>query len=225
MNSGPEERPFVPREDFDELAAAAPRHVRLELVDGRVRTQDPLGVEEFEELARRVPETVRLEYAEGELEARAFGDGTHSCIRMWLLRQFLLLFPDHGLYPGVGVRTEADGKGRYVPDGVLAPSGHFAGQGDWVGPDGVAMVLEITSRDRRTNPRARLQKPFGYAEAGIPVYLLVDRNSATSIVHSEPVNGRYQQVRCCPWDGAVRLPSAFGTGFVTLPPLPADYML
>ncbi|MET8982908.1 Uma2 family endonuclease [Streptomyces sp. NPDC004539] len=223
MNSGPEERPYVPAEDFEEVVAAAPEHIRLELVDGRVRTKDPLGVEEFEVLERRAPETVQLEYAYGELEFKAFGDGTHSCIRIWLLRQFLALLPDQDLYPEVGVRTEADGRGRYIPDGVLAPSGHFAGQGGWADPGGVLMALEITSRDGRTNRRARFDKPFGYAEAGVPVYLLVDRNSATSTVHSEPVNGRYQHVRSCPWKDALRLPLPLHSGPVTLPPLPAKY--
>ncbi|QNP71955.1 Uma2 family endonuclease [Streptomyces roseirectus] len=158
----------------------------------------------------------------GELEIRAFGDGTHACLRMWLPRRFLALCPGHDLCPGVGLRTEADGEGRYVPDGVLAPSGHFAGQGDWADPSGVLLALEITSRDHHTNQRARLDKPFGYAEAGIPVYLLVDRNSASSTVHSEPLNGRYQQVRSVPWEAGIRVPLGSGAGVVTLPPLPAN---
>ncbi|GAA4555091.1 hypothetical protein [Streptomyces collinus] len=56
----------LPIEDFEDLADAAPDHVRLEYIDGRARTKDPLSVEDFEELERRAPETVRLEYINGK---------------------------------------------------------------------------------------------------------------------------------------------------------------
>lgn len=206
MTSGPAERPDTPVEDFEELAEAVPPNIRLVYADGRVRTETPLGVEEFEELARRAPETVWVEYSRGELELKALRDGNHSCMLMALLRQLFALRPSHGLYSAVGIKTEAQLTGRAIADGAFAPIGHFMGHGNWSDPAGIPMVVEITSRDLRTNQRARLERPAAYAEAGIPVYLLLDRNAATFTVHSSPENGRYRSSLSYPWGTPVPLP-------------------
>ncbi|CAM5705359.1 Uma2 family endonuclease OS=Streptomyces alboniger OX=132473 GN=CP975_21930 PE=4 SV=1 [Streptomyces alboniger] len=68
------------------------------------------------------------------------------------------------------------------------------------------MAVEITSRDRDTNRRDRIEKPIGYAEADIPVYLLIDRDDNTVTVFSEPKDGRYQQAPSYPWGATIELP-------------------
>jgi Uma2 family endonuclease len=67
--------------------------------------------------------------------------------------------------------------------------------------------VEVTSRDRDTDRRDRIDKVRGYAEAGIPIYLLIDRDNDTLVVHSDPKDGRYQQSPSHPWGAAVELPS------------------
>lgn len=206
MTPGTADHPLMPFEDFEDLVDVAPKGVRLEYVDGRVRTKDPLSVEDFEELERRAPETVRLEYINGKLEVKAMPDGNHRCILMWLLRQCMQNRPDLDLVPESGVKAEAYRKGRARTDGTLAPVDHFRGHGEWSDPDGSLMAVEITSRDRDTNQRDRIDKPIGYAEAAIPVYLLIDRDNHTLTVYSEPKDGRYQQVSRHPWGATVELP-------------------
>ncbi|MFD7002096.1 Uma2 family endonuclease [Streptomyces mirabilis] len=207
MTPSTAERPQMPIEDFEELASVAPEHVRLEFVDGRLRTKDPLSVEDFEELERRAPETVRLEYVNGKLEVKAMPDGNHRSIFMWLLRQCMQQRPDLDLVPESGVKAEAYRKGRARTDGTLAPVDHFRGHGEWSDADGSLMAVEITSRDRDTNRRDRIDKPVGYAEADIPVYLLIDRDNNTVVVFSDPKDGRYQQSRSYPWGSTVELPA------------------
>ncbi|MFI8204895.1 Uma2 family endonuclease [Streptomyces sp. NPDC085937] len=80
----------------------------------------------------------------------------------------------------------AERKGRALPDAVLAPVAHFAGQGDWADTEGVPMTVEVTSFDSDTHDRDRVEKPQAYAESGIPVYLLVDRDRRSVLVHSDP---------------------------------------
>ncbi|MEV1062392.1 Uma2 family endonuclease [Streptomyces sp. NPDC050263] len=206
MTPSTAERPQMPIEDFEELAAAAPEHVRLEFVDGRVRTKDPLSVEDFEELEHRAPETVRLEYVNGKLEVKAMPDGKHRAIYLWLVRQFLLHRPDLDLAPESGVKAEAYRKGRARTDAALAPVDHFIDDGEWSETDGILMALEITSRDSDTNQRDLIDKPLGYAAADIPVYLLIDRDNCTVVVYSEPKDGRYRQSPSCPWGATVELP-------------------
>ncbi|MEU0070556.1 Uma2 family endonuclease [Streptomyces sp. NPDC006332] len=206
MPPSTEERPQMSIEDFEDLANAAPEHVRLEFVGGRLRTKDPLSVEDFEELERRAPETVRLEYINGKLEVKAMPDGKHPSLFMWLLRQCLLQRPDLNLVPESGVKAEAYREGRARTDGSLAPVDHYKGDGEWSNPDGTLMTVEITSRDRDTNQRDRIDKPIGYAEADIPVYLLIDRDDNTITVFSEPKDGRYLQAPSYPWGATIELP-------------------
>lgn len=71
---------------------------------------------------------------------------------------------------------------------------HFKGDREWSDPAGALMAVEITSHDRDTDQRDRIDKPVGYAAADIPVYLLIDRDNNTLTVHSEPKDGRYQQI-------------------------------
>lgn len=133
-------------------------------------------------------------------------DGKHRCIYAWLVRQFLLHRPDLDLVPESGVRAEAYRKGRARTDAALAPVDHFVGDGEWSEANGILMALKITSRDHDTNQRDRIDKPVGYAEAGIPVYLLIDRDNNTLTVYSEPKDGRYRQSPSYPWGATVELP-------------------
>ncbi|MFD7273693.1 Uma2 family endonuclease [Streptomyces mirabilis] len=72
------------------------------------------------------------------------------------------------------------------------------------------MALEITTRCGDTNKRDRVDKPIGYAEADIPVYLRVDRDNNTVTVFSEPKDGRYQQSPSYPWGATVAIPHPVG---------------
>jgi Uma2 family endonuclease len=126
---------------------------------------------------------------------------------MWLLRQCMEQRPGLSLYPGSGVKSEAYRRGRARTDGVLAPRGHFKNHGEWSDPDGILMAVEITSRHPDTNHRRRVDKPIGYAEAHIPVYLFIDRDNDTVTVFSEPKEGRYQQSPSYPWGATVDVPS------------------
>ncbi|NVI86717.1 Uma2 family endonuclease [Actinomadura sp. BRA 177] len=85
-------------------------------------------------------------------------------------------------------------EGEYVPDGIAAPKGAFAGR-DWHSkPDGVVMVLEVTSGrrgERKAAERDRGPKRRGYAAADIPLYLLIDRLDGKATIFSEPRGDDY----------------------------------
>ncbi|OIJ97933.1 hypothetical protein BIV25_13610 [Streptomyces sp. MUSC 14] len=170
----------------------------------------PLDVEEFEELEATAPETVRLEYINGNVVVKAMPDGNHGEIFMWLLRQCMQQRPELNLMPERGVKAESYRKVRARTDGFLAPEGHFKGHGEWSETDGALMAVEITSHDRDTDQRDRIDKPIGYAEAGIPVYLLIDRDNNTLTVFSEPKEGRYLLSPRYPWGATVELPPPVG---------------
>jgi Uma2 family endonuclease len=74
---------------------------------------------------------------------------------------------------------------------VLAPKRYSAGRGEWSDPSGVLMVVEVTPARPGGD---RVEKPDGYAAAGVPVYLLVDRERHEPVVRSNPEKGRYRDV-------------------------------
>jgi Uma2 family endonuclease len=72
------------------------------------------------------------------------------------------------------------------------------------------MVVEVTSRDRDADRRDRIEKPDGYAAAGIPVYLLVDRDTDSVTVHCDPEGGIYRSLTTRAFGAAVELPDPVG---------------
>ncbi|MGQ5636486.1 MULTISPECIES: Uma2 family endonuclease [unclassified Streptomyces] len=212
MTPSTAQRPQMSAEDFEELARRAPENVRLEFINGRVYVKgDRISVEDFEELAHKAPEGVKLELIGGKLEVKPLPDQRHRGIIVWLMRLFMQLRPELALYPEQQLKIGACRKGHACADGALAPFNHFIAQeGDWADPDGVLMVVEVISRDRDTDRRDRVDKVRGCAEAGIPVYLLIDRDDDTIVVHSGPKDGRYQQSPSYSWGATVQLPPPVG---------------
>ncbi|GGX13046.1 Uma2 family endonuclease [Streptomyces lomondensis] len=173
-----------------------------------------MSVEEFEALAEftaREIETVGLEFIGGRLGVRKARNGNHGTVAAWLARRCLRDRPDLGLHPNVGLRVAEHGEGRALPDGVLAPTGSFAGQGAWADPGSALMTVEITSCDSDTHHRDREEKPQAYAGAGIPLYLLVDRHTRWTAVHSEPDPALgYRDVHMVRFGGTITLPEPLG---------------
>ncbi|KUJ67006.1 hypothetical protein ACZ90_31845 [Streptomyces albus subsp. albus] len=167
-------------------------------------------VQEFEQLARTAPETVTLEFIHGKLGVKPVPDGEHGEIVMWLLEQCMQHRPDLRLYPERGLKVEAYRKGRARPDGALVPRKHFLEQGEWAEPDGVLMTVEVTSRDWDTDQRDRVEKRDGYAAAGIPVYLLIDREDSSVTVYSQPEGGSYRRAVKQPYGETLEIPDPVG---------------
>ncbi|MBT2384645.1 Uma2 family endonuclease [Streptomyces sp. ISL-11] len=180
-----------------------------------IATGQQMSVEDFEQLSRTSPETVRLEFINGKLEVKPVPDGDLGAIVMWLLKQCMQQRPELALYPEQGLKVEDYRSGRARPDGALAPDEHFVGQGEWAEPKGVLMTAEVTSHDRDTDRRDRREKRDGYAAAGIPVYLLIDRDECMVTVYSGPRNGKYLHRVSHPYGESVKLPDPVGVTLET----------
>ncbi|RJO69887.1 Uma2 family endonuclease [Nocardia panacis] len=179
--------------------------------------EDQLLASEFEPIARAVEretEGLRVELIGGRLGVKAVPDGDHNRILNWLLLMLMPLSPRLFLHiAGQGLVVGAYRKGRARPDGVLAPMDAFVGYGEWAPADAVAMTIEVTSHDSDTNRRDRVEKPAAYAQSGIPIYLLIDRDAAEVVVHSRPDGGRYQDVHSYAIGLEITLPEPVGASF------------
>ncbi|MEU9077443.1 Uma2 family endonuclease [Kitasatospora sp. NPDC048538] len=177
--------------------------------------------EEFEELARgaaRTLERLRLEFIDGKLRVKPVPDGDHGRIVQWLFRTCTRARPELHLHDQ-GLRIEGPHPhGGYArPDGTLAHQDAFVGEGEWAGTDAVLMVVEVASYDSDTDRRDRVEKPRAYGESGVPVYLLIDRDSAEVTVYSQPDGVRYETAHTVPFGKAVRLPEPVGIVLDTEP--------
>ncbi|WP_328621115.1 Uma2 family endonuclease [Streptomyces sp. NBC_00354] len=179
-------------------------------MSARSTRRPQMTLDDFEALERGAPETVTLEFIAGKLEVKPVPDGDHGAIFMWLLRQCMQQRPELDLHPEQGLVVEHYRAGRARPDGVLAPVAHFAGQGEWADPTGALMVVEVTSHDADTDRHDRWEKRDGYAAVDIPVYLLIDRQSCTVAVHSDPSGGSYRESPSFPYGETVKIPDPVG---------------
>ncbi|MER0482554.1 Uma2 family endonuclease [Streptomyces sp. Edi2] len=172
-----------------------------------------METEHFEEAARifaRLDKGARLEFIDGKIRSKAVPDGDHGRIVEWLTRICRQARPELRLCPDQGLKVQKCREGRARPDGELAPGGVFVGQSEWADPDPVLMTVEVTAYDSDTDRRDRVEKPRVYAETGIPLYLLVDREARQVAVHSEPDDGRYENVRTVRYGKKIHLPDPVG---------------
>ncbi|MFE3942618.1 Uma2 family endonuclease [Streptomyces sp. NPDC059118] len=179
-----------------------------------------LTQEAFEDLAgqaQQVEEAPWLEFLNGKPAFKVRPYGSRGRIVEWLTRPCAQADQGNWLFAAQGLRVGTYRKGNARPDGVLAPLDTFVGQGEWAGPDSVLMVVEVTSYDEDTDRRDRVEKPRAYAGTGIPVYLLIDRDTCEVRAHSQPDGVRYAQVVTVPYGKTVELPDPVGIELDTEP--------
>ncbi|MFF3331176.1 Uma2 family endonuclease [Streptomyces sp. NPDC002888] len=173
-------------------------------------TQEEILLDGF--LALDTPEGFRAELVEGDIVVTPPPDGDHEDYIGLILEQVLqrsrtrMQFAGHkGLKLG---KAEGCPKDHVIPDGTFAPRELrlYRGADPWMPCQGVAMVLEVTS----TKPQAdREVKRRCYARAGIPFYLLVDRETTEVTLLSNPGPDDYRQRCTVPFGKPLNLPDPF----------------
>ncbi|MFI1379116.1 Uma2 family endonuclease [Embleya sp. NPDC020886] len=140
---------------------------------------------EFFALSERLTND-RVEFIDGNINVAPPPDGDHETIVDQLRLQML----------GSAIALSASGnKGLALPGGdFVVPDATYVARGglrhapSWMPPDDVLLVVEVTSSDPT---RDRMKKYRAYALAGIPFYLLVDRQNGKVILFSDPERDAY----------------------------------
>ncbi|GAA1068851.1 Uma2 family endonuclease [Kitasatospora nipponensis] len=178
---------------------SAPTHDFVELGD---RDEHAL-VEAF--LALETPEGFKAELIEGKIVVTPPPDGEHETVIGRIVRQVFTEGPKEvDFAPGKGLVVP---DGHYIPDATFARRGAFSAADSWWKPEGVLMVLEVTSR---RPGKDREEKRTGYAAAGIPLHLLVDRQAGLVVLHSDPEGAEYRGVTQAAIGEPLDLPAPFG---------------
>jgi Uma2 family endonuclease len=163
-------------------------------------------------LSLATPEGFRAELIEGEIILSPLADGDHEDIIGLVIDQVAL---------GAATRMQvAGGKGLVLPRGNRCPKNHvvpdatfaplerrlFRGTPPWMDPDGVTMVVEVTSSKPLQD---RIAKRHCYALAGIPLYLLIDRDESRITLFSTPEADDYTESQSVAFGKPLPLPEPF----------------
>ncbi|MFF4061680.1 Uma2 family endonuclease [Streptomyces sp. NPDC001668] len=157
-----------------------------------------------------VPKGCRVEILAGLITVTPYSSGTHHGIVERMQRRLYDVIPaGWGIYQWLGMAVPSR-LGLYVPDLAVVPQKALRA-GDEPVPAGAAgLVVEITSES--TAHHDRTTKAAGYAHAGVPLYLLVDRlapGGPTVTLYGEPRDGAYRVLRAGKSGDSVILPEPF----------------
>jgi Uma2 family endonuclease len=150
------------------------------------------------------PEGWRVEIVEGTITVAATPFGKHASIirRIRMAIEPTLPPEEYGFYENLPCEEpEID---RYVPDLGVWPVEYVDRDDQWVfEAEMCALAIEVTSPDQAKRDYA---KAAGYARAGVPVYLIVDRTLRVCVVLTEPEDGTYKNRHEEPFGKPVSLP-------------------
>lgn len=172
--------------------------------------QTEVPLDEFEALAAAAPEGLHVELINGRVIVTLAPDGDHDENVMFVGDRIRARFPELRMYQERGLAVPAYRVGRARVDGAVAPAGYFRGQPSWSDASGVLMILEVTSGREDDAEVDRTEKRDAYAQAGLPVYLLIDRHRGEAVVHWEPEGGRYLHESRTVFGSKLPLPEPFG---------------
>lgn len=157
-----------------------------------------------------VPEGYRVEIIGGVIVVTPAPAGKHGRIIRELGKALEPDLPegyDFEVHLGV---DKAPGSDDYsIPDLFVAPVETLDTWESNVPPVEVIFVSEVVSRSSQTIDRVAKRKQ--YAEAGIPLYLLIDPFAEELTLFSDPSMGMYRARHSVPWGDKLQLPEPLPT--------------
>ncbi|SFL23135.1 Endonuclease, Uma2 family (restriction endonuclease fold) [Streptomyces pini] len=153
-----------------------------------------------------------MEIIDGVITVSPPPAGNHNVIAARLQRLLDRAIPeDWYVYRTQGVSIPFR-SGIHVPDLLVMPEAVVEeAEGSSVPADDAELVVEITSSSNARHDR--ISKPAGYAQAGVPLYLLVDRwapGGPTVTLYGEPKGDTYRVLHAGKFGDKVFLPDPFG---------------
>lgn len=164
-----------------------------------------------------VPKGCKVEIIEGIITVAPPPVNNHNLIAELVQHRLYASIPEGwGVYQTLNLAVPSR-SGLYIPDLAVVPRAAVP-RGENSAPADVAeLVVEITSRWNAVNDR--VAKLNGYAEAAVPLYLLIDPHatgSPTIHLYGEPDDGKYRVLSAAKFGEAVHLPEPFDLTLDTL---------
>ncbi|MGJ5753764.1 putative restriction endonuclease [Streptomyces puniciscabiei] len=157
------------------------------------------------------PEGCKVEIIEGIVTVAPPPSNAHNDIADLVQRELYQVIPrDWGIYQTLGTAVPSRG-GLYMPDLAVAPREVLrAEKRNYIPAAAAELVVEITSKSNASNDR--IKKAAGYAQAGVPLYLLIDNwapGGPTITLYGEPHGDVYRVLRAGKFGDEFLLPEPF----------------
>jgi Uma2 family endonuclease len=175
----------------------------------------PAGGQEWDDLVRMWeqtdgPEGCKVEIIEGIVTVSPPPANSHNSIADLVQRRLYTVIPEEwGIYQTLGVAIPSR-SGLFIPDMVVVPRAVLNESGSYVPAAAAELAVEITSPSNAGHDR--LSKTAAYAQAGVPLYLLVDCHAPggpTVTLYGEPTGDIYRVHTAVKAGEDVRLPAPF----------------
>lgn len=157
------------------------------------------------------PEGCKVEIIEGIITVAPMPTSNHNAIVSRIHRFLVKSIPEElGVFQNQSI-TVPTGKGTYVPDLLVAPQEAVDGVPVPGTPvDVVDLVVEVTSPSNASHDRK--SKRIGYAQAAVPLYLLVDLHAPSGplvTLYGEPSGDVYKVLSEGKFGEEIHLPAPF----------------
>lgn len=164
----------------------------------------------------KAPEGSKVEIIEGIVTVAPPPANAHNVTAELVQRLLYSVIPaDWGVYQTQGLTVPTE-RGLYIPDLAVVPRDVLDAPGNRVPAEAAQLVVEITSRGNANHDR--ISKVHGYAQAEVPLYLLLDpwqSDKPTGTLFGEPRGGTYRVLDSVEYGGTIRLPEPFGVDIDT----------
>ncbi|MFF7164929.1 Uma2 family endonuclease [Streptomyces sp. NPDC008086] len=157
------------------------------------------------------PEGCKVEIIEGIVTVAPPPSNAHNDIADLVQRELYQVIPmQWGIYQTLGTAVPSR-DGLYIPDIAVAPKAVLrAEEGNYIPAAAAELIVEITSKSNASNDR--IKKAAGYAQAGVPLYLLIDNwapGGPTITLYGEPQGDVYRVLRAGKFGDQIELPDPF----------------
>ncbi|MFJ5221575.1 Uma2 family endonuclease [Streptomyces sp. NPDC088400] len=156
------------------------------------------------------PEGCKVEIIEGIVTVSPTPSWDHNFTAGRVQRRLYAVLPEEWEIVQTMGAAVPSRKGLYIPDLMVVAENDKPAPGELFSASQAKLVVEITSRGNANHDR--IAKAHGYAQAGVPLYLLLDpwqSGRPTATLYGEPEGSTYRVLGSVEYGGKLTLPAPF----------------
>ncbi|MER7997853.1 Uma2 family endonuclease [Streptomyces sp. NPDC004749] len=156
------------------------------------------------------PEGCKVEIIEGIVTVSPSPSWDHNLAASLVLRRLLTVIPEDWHVFQTQEAAVPSRRGLFIPDLMVVAQEDRPAPGDLFPASRAKLVVEVTSP--RNARHDRVAKTHGYAQAGVPLYLLLDpwaSDCPIATLYGAPENGTYRLLQSVEYGDKLTLPAPF----------------
>ncbi|MFD5750119.1 Uma2 family endonuclease [Streptomyces sp. NPDC127033] len=156
------------------------------------------------------PEGHKVEIIEGIITVSPSPSWDHNLTASSVHRRLLAVIPETWYIFQTHHAAVPSRRGVFIPDLMVVAAEDRPAPGELFPAGQAKLVVEITSPGNATHDR--VTKAYAYAQAGVPLYLLLDPWAADcplATLYGDPQGGTYRMLQTVAYGGKLTLPAPF----------------